>query len=220
MTAAPRRPPRSCRISRQRFRGIAGVVVHLSAAGLRVAELDRVPEPLEHRHDRLAGLGEERVVVAADEEGDEHVSYRGVGSSVQLPASGLQIRCRCSCRAGSWSRKLELSKKRLRQPAVDGDDVAGGLGALVAGQEADRVGVVLRQDRPAGDRAAGVELGQLARAGPRSTPTRRTRSSTSSAPPSRGRAGTSTSRRSPWPARSRSRAPAVPARAPARAPDG
>src|SRR4051794_35030504 len=81
----------------------------------------------------------------------------------QLPASslGLQLSARANLSweliAGSW----QLSEERLRQPTVNRDDVAGGLGALIAGEEADRVRVVLRQDRPAGDRALGVELGEL-----------------------------------------------------------
>ena len=51
-----------------------------------------------------------------------------------------------------------LAQKRLRQPAVDRDHVAGRLRALVAGQPADRVGAVDRQDRPARDRPLRVEL--------------------------------------------------------------
>ena len=46
---------------------VAGVPVHLAAAGLVGREIDRVPEALEHAHHSLAGLGKERVVVAGNE---------------------------------------------------------------------------------------------------------------------------------------------------------
>ena len=49
---------------------VAGVVVHLAAAGLAWGEVYGVPEALEDTHDGLAGAGEERVVVAGDEERD------------------------------------------------------------------------------------------------------------------------------------------------------
>src|SRR5579859_1224334 len=58
---------------------IAGVVVHLAAAGLVERELDGVPEPLEQTDDRLAGGGEERVVIAGDEE--RNAQSRGLNSS-------------------------------------------------------------------------------------------------------------------------------------------
>jgi len=51
---------------------VAGVVVHLAAAGLRLGELDPVPEPLQHGDGRLSGFGEERVVEAGDEERHAH----------------------------------------------------------------------------------------------------------------------------------------------------
>jgi hypothetical protein len=44
--------------------------VHLAAAGLRRPEFDAVPQPLEHCHDGLPGLWEERIVVAGDEQRD------------------------------------------------------------------------------------------------------------------------------------------------------
>jgi hypothetical protein len=47
---------------------IAGVRVHLTAAGLLLREHDLVPEPLEQPHNCLPGLREERVVEACDEE--------------------------------------------------------------------------------------------------------------------------------------------------------
>jgi hypothetical protein len=46
--------------------------VHLSATGLGFAELDGVTEALEDGDDGFSGVGEESVVVAGDEEGDEH----------------------------------------------------------------------------------------------------------------------------------------------------
>ncbi len=54
----------------------AGVVVHLAAAGLVHRELDRVPEPLEQADHGPAGLGEDRVVEAGDEQGNPHASLR------------------------------------------------------------------------------------------------------------------------------------------------
>ena len=50
------------------FAEVAGVPMHLSAAGLLGAELDLVAEPLEDADYRLAGVWEEGVVVAGDEE--------------------------------------------------------------------------------------------------------------------------------------------------------
>src|SRR5215510_11337109 len=53
-------------------------------------------------------------------------------------------------------------QERLRQPPIHRNHMPRGLRALVAGEEQDRVGAVGGQDRPARDRAAGVELCQLA----------------------------------------------------------
>src|SRR5579863_8502550 len=61
---------------RNRFGMIAGVVMHLPAAGLGGAEFHRVAQTFEHAHHRLAGLGEERVVIAGDEERDQHTYWR------------------------------------------------------------------------------------------------------------------------------------------------
>ena len=55
-----------------RFGLVAGVVVHLAAAGLRLAEFDGVAQAFEHGYDGPSGSREERVVVAGDEEGDVH----------------------------------------------------------------------------------------------------------------------------------------------------
>src|SRR5690349_1735350 len=52
---------------------VAGVVVHLAAARLFHGELDGVTEPLQDRGHGLAGVGEERVVVAGDEQRDAHL---------------------------------------------------------------------------------------------------------------------------------------------------
>jgi len=49
---------------------VAGVVVHLAAAGLGWGEVDGVAEALEDTDDGLAGTGEERVVITGDEERD------------------------------------------------------------------------------------------------------------------------------------------------------
>jgi hypothetical protein len=57
---------------RDRLAAVAGVRVHLAAAGLLAREDDLVPEPLEHGDGRLPGLREERVVQAGDEERDPH----------------------------------------------------------------------------------------------------------------------------------------------------
>jgi len=53
-----------------RFGLVTGVVVHLAAAGLGLAEFDGVSQTLEHGYDGSTGLREEGVVVAGDEEGD------------------------------------------------------------------------------------------------------------------------------------------------------
>src|SRR5215468_5794980 len=44
--------------------------MHLPTAGLRQTEVNGVPKPLEHLHDRYTSLGEKRVVVAGNEERD------------------------------------------------------------------------------------------------------------------------------------------------------
>jgi hypothetical protein len=67
---------------RHGFGLVAGVVVHLAAAGLGLAELDGVSQALEHGYDGPAGLWEERVVVAGDEEGN----VQG-GLSTSLPSA-------------------------------------------------------------------------------------------------------------------------------------
>ena len=63
--------PRTLR-QRVRLAAVAGVEVHLAAAGLLETKLDRVAETLQHAHDGLPGSGEERVVIAGDEEGYAH----------------------------------------------------------------------------------------------------------------------------------------------------
>jgi hypothetical protein len=50
--------------------------VHLAAAGLGQREFDGVAEALEDLGDGDAGLREERVVIAGDEEGDAQGSLR------------------------------------------------------------------------------------------------------------------------------------------------
>ena len=55
---------------RHSFVVVAGVVVHLATAGLLHWEGDGVAEAFENMGDRDARLGEERVVVAGDEERD------------------------------------------------------------------------------------------------------------------------------------------------------
>ena len=52
------------------FPVIAGVVVHLAAAGLGEGEVEGVAEAFEDARDGDTGLGEERVVIAGDEERD------------------------------------------------------------------------------------------------------------------------------------------------------
>ena len=54
--------------------GVAGVAVHLPAAGLRLREVDLDPEALEQLHHRAPRAREQRVVEAGDEERDPHVA--------------------------------------------------------------------------------------------------------------------------------------------------
>jgi hypothetical protein len=56
---------------RERVTLVAGVDVHLPAAGLRLGEHDLVAEPLEQGPSR-AHVGVERVREAGDEQGDAH----------------------------------------------------------------------------------------------------------------------------------------------------
>ena len=53
-------------------------------AGLALTVYDVVPEPLQDGHDRLAGVRKEGVVVAGDEEGDQHPGFESISNS-QLP---------------------------------------------------------------------------------------------------------------------------------------
>jgi hypothetical protein len=57
-----------------RLAQIAGVPMHLAAAGLLWAKLDLVPEALKHAHDSLSRLRKERIVITGDEKGDAHES--------------------------------------------------------------------------------------------------------------------------------------------------
>jgi hypothetical protein len=59
---------------------VAGVVVHLTAAGLGGVEVDGVAEAFEDADDGLAGAGEEGVVIAGDEERDAQGETSGGAS--------------------------------------------------------------------------------------------------------------------------------------------
>ena len=62
---------------------VAGVVMHLTAAGLRARKVHVVPEPFQQAHDCLAGVGKEGVVETGDEQGEPHSARKvlsGVGS--------------------------------------------------------------------------------------------------------------------------------------------
>src|SRR5215212_539235 len=61
---------------------IAGVEVHLAAAGLLERELDLMAQPLEESHGRPARLGKERVVEARDKERYAHGRPRASGHHV------------------------------------------------------------------------------------------------------------------------------------------
>ena len=71
---------------RHRFGLIAGVVVHLAAAGLGLTELDGVTEAFEYGYNCSACSWEERVIVASDEERDMH----GINLEIQV-GCGVQI---------------------------------------------------------------------------------------------------------------------------------
>ena len=70
--ARPRRRRRCRRTSGQRQVGVAGVDVHLPAAGLRLGEDHLVPEAFEHRHGGPPDRREHRVDEAGDEQADPH----------------------------------------------------------------------------------------------------------------------------------------------------
>ena len=53
---------------RQSFGLIAAVIVHLATTGLRLAELNGVAQPLQNRHDGLARLRKQCVVITGNEE--------------------------------------------------------------------------------------------------------------------------------------------------------
>jgi hypothetical protein len=55
----------------------------------------------------------------------------------------------------------DLAQKRLAQASVHRNDMTCRLGALVAGEPADRVGIVDRQDGPTGNGPLRVELRQF-----------------------------------------------------------
>ena len=73
---------------RQRFRLIARVVMHLSAAGLRVRKFDGVPEPLQHSHHGNAYLWKQCVVVARDKQSDSHEEFN---SRAEELCNGLHL---------------------------------------------------------------------------------------------------------------------------------
>ena len=54
---------------------VAGVEVHLAAAGLLAPELDGVAQPLQHLNGGTAGLRKQRVVEAGDKQCDAHGAY-------------------------------------------------------------------------------------------------------------------------------------------------
>ena len=72
----PRRHVEEMAHQRHGFGVIAGVVVHLAAAGLGCAELDGVAEAFEHSHDGLAGFREKGVVITGYEQGDQHTGRK------------------------------------------------------------------------------------------------------------------------------------------------
>jgi hypothetical protein len=55
---------------------VAGVEVHLAAAGLGRGELHLVAKPFEHGHHGLAGAGVQRVSQAGHEQADSHQRLR------------------------------------------------------------------------------------------------------------------------------------------------
>lgn len=61
----------------QRLQPVAGIVVHLAAAGLLGTEFDRVPQSFEHGHGGLAGGGKQGVVETGDKQGDAHFPPSG-----------------------------------------------------------------------------------------------------------------------------------------------
>ena len=85
---------------RERFRLIARVVMHLSAAGLRVRKVDGVPEPLQHSHNSNAYLWKQRVVVARDKQRDLHEEFNSDSRAMLknglhlIPVSGVRLSIR------------------------------------------------------------------------------------------------------------------------------
>ncbi len=92
----------------QRVAEVAGVHVHLAAAGLRGRELDLVAEPLEQPDRGPARLGEQRVGQAGHEQGDSHdVSLPPHWPRPGLTATGAHARAAGPARRADHEVRLE-----------------------------------------------------------------------------------------------------------------
>ena len=121
---------------RPRVAGVAGVVMHLPAAGLLPPELDLVAEPLEHGDDRLSRFREQRVVVAGDEQRSAFDNRRDCTQTRAHPRFSVRLTVSVFSNAtaetppaarrrpgsrGRWSsrsRRRPASRSRWRNPAA------------------------------------------------------------------------------------------------------
>lgn len=103
---------------RHRFGLVAGVVVHLAAAGLGLAEFDGMPQALEHSHDGSTGLREERVVVAGDEEGDVQGGLNTSLASAERSLGAAGMSARATCERCNRARTLNSFAWQFRSLAL------------------------------------------------------------------------------------------------------
>ena len=148
---------------RHALRAVAGVEVHLAAARLALGEVDLVPEPAQHPHDRLADVREQDVVEAGDEQRDPHGSGAPGGRGPRLEAP--QLRRRADDRAQVLERPRDhpvgagldehvADRRRLDRPrhhgqaAGVGRQLAQQLVAAAAPDDVDRLGRRARRGGP------------------------------------------------------------------------
>ena len=96
-TSTPSKARRGCATSGRASVGIAGVDVHLAAAGLGLRDDDLVAEALEQSHGRATHRREHRVDEAGDEQRDAHA-----GSVARRVRSGSPRACLARVPAVAW----------------------------------------------------------------------------------------------------------------------
>ena len=133
---------------------VAGVEVHLAAAGLLGRELDLVAQPPQQAHDRPPDLRVQQVVVAGDEQRDAHVAQASARASDVAGLVAADVLGRPDQRA----QGLEVAGHEPAGPGLD-EDVAERRRLDRPGQHRDlaRVGGELAEQRVSGAAADEVD---------------------------------------------------------------